>query len=117
MKMQRFLAGSFVLVAIFIFALNTAAQKAKPKTAASVAKPIIFAVLSDGTTLEPIAYVNKGKLEQPVSGGDDIKQITAFNRTYYKTGTSYRLIFGSAVSGSVGVKRSDPKSDCFKNMA
>ena len=29
----------------------------------SSAKPIIFAVLNDGATLEPIAYVDAGKLK------------------------------------------------------
>ena len=117
MKMQDLIRVSFVFAAIAFTAVTAQAQRAKPKTAPATPKPIIFAVLSDGTTLEPIALVDKGKLVQTVDGGDEVKAITAFTRTYYKPGARYKLIFGSAVSGSVEVTKSDPRSECFKNMA
>ena len=79
--------------------------------------PIIFAVLDDGKSLEPIAYIEKGKLTATVSGGDDEKIIEAFNKTFYKPKTVYQLIFGGANAGAVKVVSSNPKSDCGKNMA
>lgn len=80
-------------------------------------KPIIFAVLNDGSTLEPIAYIEKGKLTPPAGGDGEPKDITLFNKTYYKPKETYRLIFGGANVGTVTVKSSDPKSECGKNMA
>ena len=117
MKIHNFSRHVFVVAAIVVLGLGASAQRTKPKTATSPPKPIIFAVLSDGATLEPIAHFEKGKLVQTVDGGDDSKLIASFSRAYYKPGTRYNLIFGSSVSGSVEVKSSDPKSECFKNMA
>ncbi len=90
------------------------AQKKKP--ASTAPRPIIFAVLSDGSTLEPIATVVGGKLIAPVNGGDEQAKIVAFDKSYYKAGTSYRLIFGGANAGTVKVKSSDPTADCSRNM-
>ena len=83
----------------------------------SAAKPIVFAVLDDGKTLEPIVNLNKQKLEAPVNGSDDATAIAAFNKAYYKKGTAYKLIFGGASAGTVTVQSSEPKSDCGKNLA
>ncbi|MFZ1701986.1 MAG: hypothetical protein WBO10_14085 [Pyrinomonadaceae bacterium] len=104
------LLGMIALPAVTFWSQKRAA---KPPTK----KPIIFAVLNDGKTLEPIAYVNKGKLEAPVNGSDDAKQITAFNANYYKPSASYRLIFGGADAGTVTVKSSNSKAECSANMA
>ncbi|MEO7659726.1 MAG: hypothetical protein ABIV48_08930, partial [Pyrinomonadaceae bacterium] len=98
MKKTTGLKFVFILAAISITALTLAAQKPKQETKA--AKSAIFAVLNDGQTLEPIAYISKGKLEPAVNGSDDAKLINAFNRSYYKTGSAYRLIFGGANSGA-----------------
>ncbi|HEY0049339.1 MAG TPA: hypothetical protein VGB68_08655 [Pyrinomonadaceae bacterium] len=81
------------------------------------AKPIIFAVLNDGKTLEPIALIEKGKLVPASDGGDEAKIKTQFTKTYYKPKTSYRLIFGGAVGGAVTVKSSDPTAECASNLA
>ena len=99
----------FVSMLLSITSSMAVAQK-------TAAKPIIFAVLNDGKSLEPIAYINKGKLDAPVSGGDEANIIAAFDKTYYKPGTVYRLIFGSANAGTVTVKSSNPKGDCGKNI-
>jgi hypothetical protein len=106
---------SLWLISTFaVLAGNSSAQKSKP-----VVKPkqMIFAVVSDGQLLEPIAYLSSGKLEDPVNGSDDDKLIRAFVRTYYKPGTSYTLIFGGTNAGSATVKRSDAGSECSKNVA
>ena len=104
-----------VISGLSVLTVSSTAQKTKPVVKAP--KPIIFAVLNDGKTLEPIAYVNKGRLEPPVDGGDEQSIIAAFNKAYYKRGTVYRLIFGSANAGTVTVKSSDAKAECSRNMA
>jgi hypothetical protein len=106
-----------LLTAGVIASLLSVTVLAQKKTAAKAPKPIIFAVLNDGKSLEPIAYVNKGKLEVTVNGSDEKSIIAAFNKSYYKAGTSYRLIFGAANAGTVTVKSSDSKSECSANMA
>lgn len=93
------------------------AQRTTKPAPAQAAKPIIFAVQNDGRALEPIAYVNKNKLEAAVDGGAEGSLIAAFNKQYYKAGASYRLIFGGANSGTVTVKSSNSKADCAPNMA
>lgn len=90
---------------------------AQKKPAAKLTKSIIFAVLNDGRMLEPIAYVNKGKLESTVDGADENSIIAAFNKTYYKVGAVYKLVFGSADAGTVTVKSSDVGAECSRNMA
>ena len=91
-------------------------QKHKPVPQAAP-KPIIFAVLNDGGTLEPIATVNAGKLTAPANGSDDEKKVAAFDKAYYKAGSSYRLIFGGADAGTVKVKSFDPNAECSRNIA
>jgi len=109
MKNPKVCKGLLLIMASFGLAGSMSAQRL-------AAKPIIFAVLSDGKSVEPIAYVNKGKLTPPVNGSDAQNIIVAFNKTYYKPGTVYRLIFGSANAGNVTVKSSDAKSECSRNM-
>jgi hypothetical protein len=110
-RLATFVAG------LLAFAIPALAQKSKPRPTPKRSKTIVFAVLSDGKMLEPIAYVNGGKLEPPVNGSDDSAIISTFNRTYYKPGTAYRLVFGGADAGSVKVKSSDVKAECSRNMA
>lgn len=110
--------NSFVRFAALMIALCGLASAASAQKAVSKPpKPAIFAVLNDGKTLEPIAYVNRGKLNEPVNGSDELKLITAFNRAYYKPGTVYKLIFGGANAGTVTVSSSDAKAECSRNMA
>ncbi len=110
------LRSSFVLFLILaVFVTGSIAQKKKP--AKSSPKTTIFAVLSDGRALEPIAHINKGKLEATVNGSDDSKKVAAFDNTYYKPKTTYTLIFGGANAGTVAVKSADPNADCSRNMA
>lgn len=115
MKKYNLGFGIFLFFVITFTAANVTGQRLKP--AAKAPRSVIFAVLGNGTQLEPIAFVAKGKLSAPVSGGGAPSLITVFNKTYYKPGTSYRLIFGGADTGSVTVKSSDAKSDCAKNIA
>lgn len=114
MKLLKLISFSAILVGLSIAPLF--AQKAKAKPTAK-AKPIIFAVLNDGKMVEPIAYVENGKLVQPVSGGEEPAKLLSFNKTYYKPNAAYRLIFGGANAGTVTIKSSDPKAECSANMA
>ncbi|CAN5215868.1 hypothetical protein BH20ACI2_BH20ACI2_05270 [soil metagenome] len=113
MKRLNFLV---VLVAVLLVSASVFAQKPKPAPAPKPA-PIIFAVLNDGKMVEPLAYVEGGKLVQPVSGGEEPARLASFNRTYYKANASYRLIFGGAIAGTVTIRSSDPKAECSANMA
>src|SRR5215510_9483544 len=70
-------------------------------------KPIIFAVLNDGKSFEPIAYIEKGKLTETVGGDADSKDLLAFTKSYYKPKSAYRLIFGGANAGTATVVSSD----------
>ncbi len=92
------------------FAYDANAQAKGPR-------PLIFAVLNDGKTAEPIAYINKGRLEAPVNGSDDASIIAAFNKAYYKVGTSYNFVFGGVKTGTAKIKSSNANSECARNMA
>ena len=93
----------------------TFGQRKRPPT--TPPKPVIFAVLNDGGWLEPIAYIEKGKLEPAVDGASEPEVLQAFHRTYYRPKTSFRLIFGGADAGTAVVKGSDPAEECSKNLA
>lgn len=100
----------FITLIVLTCALAAFAQKAAPR-------PVIFAVLNDGSSLEPIGYVSKGKLAEPVNGSDADNLIKAFSDTYYKTGTVYKLIFGGGNAGTAKVKSTNAKTECAKNTA
>lgn len=106
-----------LLTASVIASLLSVTTFAQKKPVVKTVKPIVFAVLNDGGMIEPIAYISKGKLEEPVDGGDENSIIAAFNKTYYKAGTVYKLVFGSTNGGTVTVKSSDVGAECSRNMA
>jgi hypothetical protein len=115
MKKTSF-AKTLVCLLIVILSISPLAAQ-KRKTVAAKAKPIIFAVLNDGKTLEPIAVIEKGALAQASDGGDDSKKINAFTKMYYKPNAAYRLVFGGVDAGTVTVKSSDASAECARNMA
>lgn len=80
-------------------------------------RQVLFAVLGNGGTLEPVAMIEKGKLEPPTDGAEAPAELFAFAKAYYKKGTAYKLIFGGANGGTSTVKSSNPASDCAKNIA
>lgn len=105
---------SFVFFLILSFAvLPVAAQKKRPPVKAKN-KPIIFAVLNDGGSLEPIAFIEKGKLTAAASGEPDGK---TFGNSYYKAKPAYRLVFGGVDDGTVSIKSFDPAAECSQFMA
>ena len=99
-----------VAMVVGSFAYDANAQAKSPR-------PLIFAVLNDGKSAEPIAYINKGRLEAPVNGSDDASIIAAFNKAYYKVGTSYNFVFGGVKTGTAKIKSSNANSECARNMA
>ena len=102
----------FVMALASLIAAQRKRLPAKPKP-----KAIIFAVLNDGQTLEPIAAIDKGKLVPSVGGDGEPKPLKSFVNDYYKPQTTYNLIFGGAINGKVTIKSSSPNSDCGKNLA
>lgn len=110
----------FVLL-LMLSALPLSAQKRKPKYKSVVAKPVsskvVFAVLNDGKTIEPIVKLDKEKLVPAVSGSDEQSTLRNFNKTYYKPKTVYNLIFAGKVNGTVSVVKNDPNAECSANMA
>lgn len=115
MKIKLF--SIFVAVAMCVFLCASIALGQKIKPAAKAPKTIVFAVLGGGTSVEPIAYINGGKLEAAVNGSDDRGLVTAFDAKYYKPGAVYRMVFGAADAGSVTIKSSNSKGDCAPNVA
>ncbi len=115
--MKKIVLAVLTLVVVGPFALpEILAQAAKPKPA-SKELPVIFAVLNDGKVVEPIGYIDKGKLAHAVDGSSDAAKLAAFNRLFYKPAATYRLIFGGADAGTVTIKSSDPKAECTANTA
>jgi hypothetical protein len=103
---------SIVLLLVFTAAAQTKRPPIKPK-----AKKIIFAVLNDGRTLEPIAFVDKGELT-PATGGDaEPKVLADFAKTYYKPKGIYKMVFGGVDAGTVTIKSSDAKTECSPHTA
>src|SRR5687767_1124494 len=104
------------LIVLFVASLSFSQRRGKTKPAAKP-KPIIFAVMNDGQTLEPIGVIDKGELVGTAGGDGDSKVLTPFVKNYYKPKTVYSLIFGGKSNGTVTVKSYDAKSECGKNLA
>ncbi len=118
MKKNIFVKTFAFLMVASLLALPVAAQKRRAAPVKAKAKPIIFAVMDDGKTLEPIGEINKGELVTTANdGGDEAKQLKMFATTYYRPKTVYNLIFGSAKNGTATVISSNPQADCGKNLA
>ncbi len=84
---------------------------------AQKAKPIIFAVVNEGKQIEPIAYIENGKL---TGVGDDAvtsENMPDFVKNYYKKGAKYNLIFGGDNVGTATVTKDLSKTDCAANQA
>lgn len=115
--MKKNLFAKFVSFTLIVLLSNFLVLAQKKKATPPKTKQIIFAVLNDGGMLEPIGYIEKGKLTPTVNGSDEENIIAAFNKNYYKPKGTYNLIFAGVNAGNVTIKSSDSKSDCAKNMA
>lgn len=105
--MQRSLAVLFILS----LAVASVSAQARP------GRQIIFAVVADGGMLEPVAMIEKGKLEAPTDGAEAPAELFAFAKAYLRKGTTYKVVFGGANGGTSTVKSSNPGADCSKNIA
>lgn len=117
--MKKAFAKILILSLSFLISVNAvSAQKRRPSRNQKV-KPqeIVFAVLNDGKTLEPIGVIDKGNLEATTGGDAEPKTLSAFVKSYYTPKTTYKLIFGAANAGTVTVVNSNEKTDCAKNQA
>jgi hypothetical protein len=108
---MRKIAIPFLIILSLVLPIFAQKTTTKPVT------KVIFAVLNDGRTLEPLAKVENGKLMQTVSGGDDGEILKAFSKTYYKPKTVYNLIFAGNVAGTATVIKNDPTAECSTNLA
>lgn len=104
-----------VIAITFVMSITAFAQRTPPRQ--TTTRYPVFAVLNDGQTIEPIAYIDNKRLRNAISGSDDQRTVAAFARSYYKPGTNYRLIFGGANSGSVRVRKNDPRAECTATKA
>jgi len=91
--------AAFLLIAGIIPA---AAQRAR--TAAPKPKPVIFAVLDDGKTLEPIAFITNGKLTGSEEGQTDPFEGDVL-KAHFAPKKSYSIVFGGAVDGKTVVAK------------
>lgn len=107
-----------LFLTVLISVSTAAAQKrrapVKPKVKPA---PIVFAVINDGQTIEPLGTIDKGSLETPTGGDAEPSALNELVRNYYQPKTVYRLVFGGADAGTVTVKSSNAKKECSKNMA
>jgi hypothetical protein len=116
-KVKRAMKKLLICCALILLVTSMVFSQKPGKTKpAAKAKPIIFAIINDGQTLEPIGQIDKGELVGAASDNEE-KALQNFANAYYKPKTTYNLIFGGAVNGTVTVKSSDPKSECGKNLA
>ena len=99
---------AFVLMAL-VCAIPVLAQKNAAKE-----RGTIFAVINDGVTLEPIAFVENGKL---VSTGDGSVEPADLAKMFYKTGTKYDLIFGGVQNGTATITKSNVGTECGGSSA
>ncbi len=103
--------ASALTLAFLFFASTAGAQTAARR---STARAPIFAVLGDGTSIEPIGYVDgRGRMTPAIDGGSERRVLNAFHKTYFAKGKTYPLIFGGASAGLVTVTSSDPSAECI----
>ena len=103
-----------IILTVMFFVSAISAQKKDTK---KITNKTVFAVVNDGKQIEPIAFIEGGKL-QPIIGEDaDLVNDPEFVINHYKPKTKYNLIFGGANAGTVTVTKDMAKSDCAANQA
>lgn len=104
-------SAGLLTLALVLFASTADAQTAARR---STAKAPIFAVLGDGTSIEPIGYIDaRGRMTPAIDGSSDRRILNAFHKTYFTKGKAYPLIFGGKSAGTVTVTSSDPSAECI----
>lgn len=106
-----FTMKNLILFVAAVFVCNVTSLAQAP------AKAVVFAVLDNGATLEPIGYLENRKLESAIDGGQELEVLQDFHRRYFKPRTTYQLVFGGSKAGTVTVKSADPSSECARHTA
>ncbi len=108
---------SLICVALSVLLVSVTFSQKRAQSKPTKANPIVFAVLNDGQTIEPIANIKNGKLVEKGSSDDAENALKDFVKSYYKPKTNYDLIFGGSLAGKVLVVKSNLNSDCAANLA
>lgn len=107
---------SMIAICVVIAATTFSAEaQRRQRPNASSAKPVVFAVLADGKSIEPIAFINSKTLEAIPTGESNSSAIKNFGNLYYSK-KNYRLVFGGADSGTVAVLKQSV-GECAGNSA
>ncbi|MEZ5425942.1 MAG: hypothetical protein R2747_06750 [Pyrinomonadaceae bacterium] len=84
-------------------------KKAPPKA--------VFAVLNDGKTLEPIAFIEDKKLKGIAEESGESEGKTDLVKTFYKPKAKYNLIFGGKTAGTATIVKDLADTECASNQA
>lgn len=119
MKRSRIVSG---ILSLAILTFSTSGVFAQVKADGKIVPPakpdkIIFAVVNDGLSVAPIAFVESGMLINTVGGDAEPELLKNFSTMYYAPKTNYELIFAGVPAGKVEIKANDPSAECAKNMA
>lgn len=106
-----------ILFSLVLLLVSTVLAQKDSSTKKSVSMKTIFAVVNDGKQIEPIAYIESGKLK--AIDGDDISEDIkkGFIGKHYKAKTRYNLIFGGKNVGTATVVKDLADTDCAGNQA
>jgi hypothetical protein len=112
MKKRKIL---IILSVTLLLVASGFAQKPAPKKDGS-SKKLIYGIFNDGKNLEPIAFVEKGKL---VELGEEAsgEKTAGFVKQYYKPKTKYNVVFGGENVGTATVVKDFAGTDCAANQA
>jgi hypothetical protein len=110
--MKKF-SGTVGLAFVAALTVSAAYAQTTAEAQSSAVPPVIFAVIGDGKTIEPIALVENRQLviEDERSANPNL------TKNYYRPGTKYNLIFGGSPNGTVAVKRSNVGTECGGSSA
>lgn len=109
--------STFKLIAtvlwVAIIAVNFGWSQKKP----AAAKSVIFAVLNDGKSVEPIGYISaRGAITAAIDGASERKVLNAFHKKYFTKAKTYPLVFGGKTAGTVSVVSSEPSGECVNYL-
>lgn len=100
-------------VAFAILALTIGVSIVCAQARKGIERTVVFAVLENGGSVEPIGYVDRyGKITGAIDGASKPLVLKAFHKTYFAKGKTYSLLFGGKTSGTVAVVSSNPKAEC-----
>jgi hypothetical protein len=105
-RIRSVLQVTFAAAAILLGGvLQVSSQKEEKPEGGS----IVFAVLDDGKSIEPIGIIKNGKMAEVVTDNSDA-DLKAIN-SYLSSGKSYSIVFGGSKDGTVNVV-SKNQGDC-----